>query len=512
MDSSPPTVRAIAMSVALPLGVAAELASGAGPGFWLPDLFTGLALVVAACVAWPGERRTAGLLALAGAAWFAGTAWSPLLSMHLGVLAHLLLLAPARCRRTALAATVFAYAGSLGLPFWRSDLALAGFALGMLLTLALVARPPALRAGAVLFGGLLFGVAVQTGLPDGPVAESALLTHQAAVCLVAILVGSQSRRPDVAAVTDRVVELGEAGSLRDALASTVGDPSLELGYATANGSYVGERGKAVSVPGPGDDRRRATFVRRDGVPFAVLVHGTGVLDDPDLQAALAAATRLSGAHDELLAVLQAQLLELDASRRRLVLAADEAQARLELRVRDGAEQRLRELERLLVAAEARRPGPVVGRVRDELFVAVDELRSLAQGLRPRELDAGLHAALRALSRRSVLSVAVEGVSERYDLEVETTAWFVCAEAVANAVKHARAGCVRIATSRQDDVLEIVVVDDGVGGADLSRGTGLRGLVDRVEALHGRCAVLSPYGGGTRLTVELPLDRQAIPSG
>ena len=513
MQHPPSAVRANGLGAALALGLVVEMAMGGGPEVWLPDLLTGVVLAVAACAAWPERRGSAALLGVGVVVWFAGTAWPLLLSLHLGVLAHLVLRSPERRRTMAVAATVVAYVMALGMPLWRSDVVLLVFAVGLVSVAALVAQGPALRVGAVLSAGLLAGVALRTVLPDGQGADLALLLHQLTVCFVALLVVSLGRRPAVAAVTDQVVELGEASSLREALASTLADPSLEVGYAIADGGYVDHLGKVIHVPASGEGSRHVTFVRREGSPFAVLVHDPATLDDPGLLAAVTAATRLSGAHDQLLAALTTQLAQLDISRRRLVLAADEAQSQLELRLRNGAELRLRELEQLLDAADAAalQPGPQVARARAELSVAVDELRSLAQGLRPRELDNGLHAALRALARRSPLAVEVRGADERYDPEIETTAWFVCGEAVANAAKHAGAEHVRIGIARLDDILTLVVEDDGRGGADASRGTGLRGLADRVESLHGRCIVVSPRSGGTRLTVELPLDRQPVAS-
>lgn len=513
MQHSPSAVRASGLAATLALGLVVELAAGEGLEVWLPDLLTGVVLAVAACAAWPERRGSAALLGVGVVVWFAGTTWPLLLSLHLGVLAHLVLRSPERRRTMAVAATVVAYAVSLGMPLWRSDLVLAAFAVGLICTAALVTRGPALRVGAVLSAGLLAGVALRTALPEVQGADLALLLHQVTVCLVATLVVTLGRRPAVASVTDQVVELGEAGSLREALASTLADPSLQVGYAMADGGYVDHLGQVIYVPASGEGGRQATFVRREGAPFAVLVHDPATLDDPDLRAAVTAATRLSGAHDQLLAALTTQLAQLDVSRRRLVLAADEAQSQLELRLRNGAELRLRELEQLLSAADAAalQPGPQVASARAELSVAVDELRSLAQGLRPRELDNGLHAALHALAGRSPLVVEVRGADERYDPEVETTAWFVCGEAVANAAKHAGAEHVRIEISRLDDVLTLVVEDDGRGGADPSRGTGLRGLADRVESLRGRCVLVSPRSGGTRLTVELPLDRQPVAS-
>ena len=199
-----------------------------------------------------------------------------------------------------------------------------------------------------------------------------------------------------------------------------------------------------------------------------------------------------------------RVADLEASRRRLLLAADEEQARLERRIRDGAEHRLEGLSELLRSAGK---GEHLARARDETARTLTDLRDLARGLRPRELEHGLRTALVALAERTPVPVDVRMADRRYDTELESTAWFVCAEAVANAVKHAGAGQTLVEVSPRDGHLVLAIADDGCGGADFGRGTGLRGLADRVEALGGRFRLDSPAGGGTRLTAELPLGRQ-----
>jgi signal transduction histidine kinase len=189
--------------------------------------------------------------------------------------------------------------------------------------------------------------------------------------------------------------------------------------------------------------------------------------------------------------------------------ADEERRRLERDLHDGAQQRLVSIGLALRHAqhdlagdpdEARRTldGAVV-----EVSAAIGELRALAHGLRPALLHAGLGPALRELASRSPVPVVVTATSDRYPSDVETAAYFVACEGLTNAVKHARAGEVRLEVARQDSNLVVSVADDGVGGAALGHGSGLTGLSDRVAARGGRLLIHSVRGRGTTLSAELP---------
>ena len=149
--------------------------------------------------------------------------------------------------------------------------------------------------------------------------------------------------------------------------------------------------------------------------------------------------------------------------------------------------------------------PVLREARDALTVALAELRELTQGIRPAILvERGLAAALDDLSRRAALPVRLDAaVSGRLPEQVEGAAYFVASEALANAAKHSHASEVRLAASHQDGVLVLEVTDDGIGGAAVGGGSGLRGLADRVEALGGRLTMSSPPGRGTTLRAEIP---------
>jgi signal transduction histidine kinase len=203
--------------------------------------------------------------------------------------------------------------------------------------------------------------------------------------------------------------------------------------------------------------------------------------------------------------------DLKASRARVVASADQTRRRIERDLHDGAQQLLVSLALQLRAVQAAVP-PELGelaaeldRVAAGLVGALDELREFARGIHPAILsEGGLGPALRTLARRSPVPVELRLGSEgRLPEPVEVAAYYVVSEALANAAKHARASSVTVAVEAADQVLRVSVGDDGVGGADLARGSGLVGLKDRVEALGGRLALHSEPGAGTSLAAELP---------
>jgi signal transduction histidine kinase len=205
--------------------------------------------------------------------------------------------------------------------------------------------------------------------------------------------------------------------------------------------------------------------------------------------------------------------EMRASRARIVRAADEARQKLERNLHDGAQQRLVSVSISLRLALAKLPAEagdtrhVLTAATDELNLAIDELRELARGIHPAVLtERGLGTALEALAERArPLQVkVVNELEERLPPEVEAAAYYVVAESLTNSAKYAQASLVEVRVCRQDGVARVEVADDGVGGADVSRGSGLRGLADRVEALAGRLGLESAPSAGTRVWAEIPL--------
>jgi signal transduction histidine kinase len=329
---------------------------------------------------------------------------------------------------------------------------------------------------------------------------------------LALLAGLIARPWERAPFVDLVVELGEArsGTLRTALARTLGDPTLEVGFWSPDAAgYLDERGRPLELPPPGADRS-VTRIEREGQTVAAVVHDPAVLDDPALVSALAAASRLEASHARLQAEVRAQLAELESSRRRLVRTGTTERRRLERRLHDGAERRLLVLEQLLELARAH-PGArpelleTLGRAQAQLAATLAELRELARGLHPPALtEGGLAGALVALAEQSAVPVDLSVASERLPEEVEAAVYFLCSEALANVAKYASASSVLVSVAVGDGVVRVEIADDGVGGADPGRGSGLRGLADRLEALGGTLTIESFPGAGTRLSGKAPL--------
>ena len=191
------------------------------------------------------------------------------------------------------------------------------------------------------------------------------------------------------------------------------------------------------------------------------------------------------------------------SRERLVRTADAERKRLERNLHDGAQQRLVAARLALRMVRNRVDAPELDGIFDELGLALEELRELARGLHPAALSRGLYAAVGALATRSPVPVEYDVVEERLPEAIEVAAYYVIAESITNAVKHADASVIRVTVTAGDE-LALSVADDGRGGASFGESSGLVGLRDRVEALRGRLRVSSAPGAGTTISAELPV--------
>ncbi|HLG07449.1 MAG TPA: sensor histidine kinase [Gaiellaceae bacterium] len=330
---------------------------------------------------------------------------------------------------------------------------------------------------------------------------------------MALLAGLLRARLARVHVGELVVHLegSSAGELRDELARALEDPTLEVAFwLPERREFVSSDGDPFEVPDDGP-RRAVTRLEQDGEPLAVLVHDPTLREEPKLVEGVAAAARLALQNARLHAEVRAQLEKVKESRTRIVTAADEERRRIERDIHDGAQQRLVALALELRSAQ-RRLGEdldpefegLLASAADELQVAVEELRELAQGIHPGILvQGGLAAALESLAGRSPIPVSVDATQERFSPEIEATAYFVASEGLANVAKHAGATRASIRATHAGELLVVEISDDGVGGAAAQNGSGLRGLTDRVEALGGRLRVESPAGSGTRITGEIP---------
>ncbi len=240
------------------------------------------------------------------------------------------------------------------------------------------------------------------------------------------------------------------------------------------------------------------------------MHDESLGDRPDLLQSVIEAAGLAIEIARLRVEVRRRLAEVEESRARIVTAGYEERRRLERDIHDGAQQRLvsiglalRHIQVQLPARsrEADELNATVGEVSD----TIEELRELARGVRPAGLDDGLSTALRELASRSPLPTRVEATEERFEDRLETAAYFVASEALANAAKHARASKVTVSAARLNGTLVLRVRDDGLGGALPSQGSGLAGMSDRVAALGGTLRVDSPPGRGTVVTAELPCE-------
>jgi signal transduction histidine kinase len=353
---------------------------------------------------------------------------------------------------------------------------------------------------------------------DAPFAYDYLFWWQTAAVIalpIALVAGLLRARLARAGVGDLVLELEHAPpqELQDALARTLGDPTLEVAiWLPERQTYVDPAGGLVELPE--DGARAVTRLDHDGGPLAAIVHDPSLLEEPELVRAAGAAARLALENAQLQAETRAQLTEVKESRVRIVAAADEERRRIERDIHDGAQQRLAALALQLRTAQrrldSREADPEVDALLEsaviELLAANEELRELVRGVYPAILtEEGLPAALESLARRNPFPVELDVVEERFPAQVEATAYFVACEGLANVAKHAQASKASVSVTRSNGLLAVDVADDGVGGARPLDGSGLSGLADRVEALGGRLHVRSPAGEGTRLTAEIPCE-------
>jgi signal transduction histidine kinase len=308
-----------------------------------------------------------------------------------------------------------------------------------------------------------------------------------------------------------VSEVLAGADVREALASGLGDPSLELAYWLPDRKvYVDRAGARVELPDDDPDRA-VTRIEHQGRCIAAIAHDRALNEQPGLVEAAGAAAALALENERLDAELRARVEELEQSRARIVQIGLQERRKLERDLHDGAQQRLvaLRLQLRLARDQAAKDPSVAQQMLDgamtELDEALEELRELARGIHPAVLaDRGLEPALSALAGRAPLPVEVKRApEERLPAPVEAAAYFVVAEALTNVARYAQATRASVSVERQNGHAVVEVRDDGVGGADPSRGSGLTGLKDRLATLDGRLEVESPDGGGTLVRADIP---------
>ena len=376
-------------------------------------------------------------------------------------------------------------------------------------------RSVALLLDSFALGLVMVAVLFVIGAFDGPAFETIRRATFFVLGLgpVAFLIGLLDARLARSAVAGLIVDLRAnpaPAHLRDALARAVCDPSLKLAYWLPEfESWADLEGRPATLPEPGGSRV-ATLIERDGAPVAALVHDSSVHDEPELLAAVRAAAGLALENARLQAELAARVEELRGSRLRVIEAGQKERQRLERNLHDGAQQRLVALSLELSLLKKRVDGDPeastrVEHARDELALSLQELRDIAHGLHPAVVSGhGLTVALESLAAHAPVPVRLTvELDDRLPEPLEVAAYYLVSESLANIGKHAHATSATIDVARTNGRVVVEIADDGVGGADVERGLGLRGLADRVEALDGRLRIWAPDGHGTRVRAEIP---------
>ena len=506
---------------------------------WGPDLIVGWTVIGAGLFGLhhvPGNA-VARLIIATGMLWFAGNfasvghpvvEWiaAQALFLHRGPLTHAVIAFPSGHLRSPVdrAAVAASYAAALA-PLAQVH-ALVGAAGLMVIWASWAgwrrsigperrARRAVLPAGVAL-GGMLAGGAMLRSVGGLAIHDAWLLAiYQLVVAGLAFwltwqLVKGQWRG---AAIADLIVPSTDIprGGLRARLARALGDPSLQVAYAAGDGQIVDELGRPVAIP-EDDTDRAVTRVEWEGHGAIVLVHDAALLHDPGLAASVATAVGLAGTNARLEAEVRRQIGIVRASRRHLVRTIALERRTLEQQLETGAMRRLDRLERLLRKALAGSGNPASQAI-ESLRTAAEQTAAVQRDLARlgTVLDplAGrnLAAAVRELAAESPIPTTV--VIQEIDVPEEVAAelYFVCSEGLANAAKHAAASVCSISAVATDGGVLLRITDDGRGGATLVGGFGLRSLVDRVEALGGAVTIVSPRGGGTRIDVDVSLQRR-----
>jgi signal transduction histidine kinase len=376
-------------------------------------------------------------------------------------------------------------------------------------------RPIALLVDSFALGLVMFAALLLAGAFEWPAFETIRRITYGVIGIapVAFLIGLLDARLARSSVGDLLVELRRdprPADLPRLLGRALRDPTVTLAYWLPEfESWADLEGRPVELPDE-NSARASTVITRDGVRLAALAHDRSLNEEPALLDAVSAAAEIAIENARLQAELRARLEELAGSRERVLEASQEERKRLERDLHDGAQQRLVALSLDLRMLESRVGDDPdlharLDKASDEVAESLKELRDLARGIHPAVVSGhGLAVALESLISRSPVpaSLSVE-LEERVSERLEVAAYYAVSESLANIGKHAQATSVTVVVVRANGELVVEIVDDGVGGADSERGSGIRGLADRVEALDGRLRVWTPLGGGTRVRAEMP---------
>jgi signal transduction histidine kinase len=456
-------------SAGLGLGVAvAPLSLAAGRELVaVTDIFTGAALFALAGTAWNRYRAVAVLATATGLTWYLGSVLEVALFWHRGPLLHLLAAFPAARPRSRLSAVIIAggYVAAVILPAWRNDVSAAilalAFAAALLVDFAGMRSsvPRTARQGlaaALMLLAVIFGTAAGRSLAgSGGGILPALLIYEAGIVIAVGMLIAALRR-DSADLTDLIIDLRRSGPLFTDLESV--------------GDLAGQKQLA-------------------GLPA--------------YSEAAVVAARLVAENNRLRSEQLRWLRGAERARRRILVAADLEQARLRSQLERTLLDPLRSVHDSLAQQQHSSGSPALAPVLAAVERSIRSLEQAARGLRPPELDGGLRPALEEATSSVPFTVHLDLPLIRLEPSGESALYFAATEAVANAVKHSGATALWIRLAEADGTVEVTVADDGRGGADLARGTGLRGVAERVQALGGSLRVSSPVGRGTRVSIRMP---------
>jgi signal transduction histidine kinase len=376
---------------------------------------------------------------------------------------------------------------------------------------------PVYAAGVALMIAVIGQLAAQTAGSEGTAVDVLFLISVIPLALVPYLFlasfvhARMAQGGAVGELISRLTAAPRGAQVRDALADALEDPTLELVFwLPERERYVDARGQDYELP-EDDPARAVTKVDRDGECVAAIVHDPTLPQMRGHVEAVGAAAALALDNERLDAALRAKIGELSRSRERMLRIGLEERRRLERDLHDGAQQRLVSMALNIRLARAKlNEDPLAAEqllagAGSELDAALAELRELARGIHPAVLtDRGLSTALETLATRAPVPVELgELPDERLPEAVELAAYFVVAEALTNVAKYSEASHATVQVERNNGRVVVEVADDGIGGADPARGTGLRGLADRLAVLEGRLEVESAKGEGTTITASIP---------
>ncbi len=505
---------------------------------WITDLAVGIGLAVAGAAMTIVDRksRVGDLVVLAGAAWFLpdliglggpAIAWLSVhtIVLHRAILFHAIVAYPMGRLVRPLEGVVVTLAYGLSLSDISrveiGEIAWATFAMVAFTAIVLLRSGPARDAGVRMLPtmALLSVVVGGTGVlliifGNAPPPPATIHAYEAGLVAVgfALLFNVVDHRARLDRMTDAAVELmlGPAGYVRELLANALGDPSAEVSFAIDDGGFaiwVDELGRRIE-PLRATGSRAVVPILVDGHTVAQLACESVVIDEPGLMPSIEVAARLAARNAQLRAGLRAEAAALEASRLRLLSAADDERIALADQLDRGAGASLAELRAILDRIPSGSDPAVeaaVQRSRTRIAGLDAGLRSLSAGLGPPALrSAGLAEALSQLADDPRFELRIDVDSGALPDRLSSAAYFICAEAIANALKHASASTIDVHIREEGHRLGVEIVDDGRGGAVLEGGSGLQGLVDRTSALGGKLAIASPRGGGTRITADLPM--------